>query len=381
MSLPLRIAMLAHSTNPRGGVAHAMHLCEALDAGGLPATLHAPDASGRGFSRAPKCETVTFPVQPAPRDTHAMVEQRIDDYVNWFRRPENRRFDVYHAHDGISGNALASLKDEGLIPGFCRTVHHVDDFVDARLVRLQQRSIVTADALMVVSEEWRRRLKKDFGLSARVGGNGVDSVRFSPRRDASDAALADRLGLGKDPVLLCVGGVEARKNTIRILQAYAEIARTVPEARLVIAGGASLLDHRDYGAAFHEALQALGARAASVLITGPVDDAEMPALYRLASALVFASVKEGFGLCVLEALASGTPVVVSRMAPFVDYLGPEDALWCDPYDPDSIAAATRAALSANFRKCGPEVAARFPWGPVAERHLPTYAALAENVNA
>jgi glycosyltransferase involved in cell wall biosynthesis len=83
----------------------------------------------------------------------------------------------------------------------------------------------------------------------------------------------------------------------------------------------------------------------------------------------------------LEALASGAPVVVSRMAPFVDYLGPQEVLWCDPYDPSSIAAATRAALSADFRKCGPELAARFSWGAVAERHLPTYAALAERVNA
>ncbi len=80
----------------------------------------------------------------------------------------------------------------------------------------------------------------------------------------------------------------------------------------------------------------------------------MPGLYRLAHALVFASVKEGFGLCVLEAMASGTPVVVSRIAPFVDYLDPSDALWCDPaevivdrsgYAP--IAAAGRCKLTSR----------------------------------
>jgi len=381
MKGPLRIAMLAHSTNPRGGVVHAMSLCEALSAEGLQATLHAPDASGRGFSREPRCEAIAFPVDDAPHDTHAMVEQRIEDYVDWFRHPEHRRFDVYHAHDGISGNALTTLKAEGLITRFCRTVHHVDDFADARLARLQERSIIGADALMVVSEEWRRRLEHDFGLAAQVGGNGVDGVRFSPRRDASDVALADRLGLGDGPVLLSIGGVEARKNSIRILQAHGELLRTHPTARLVIAGGASLLDHRRYGEAFREALSSLGERAASVVVTGPVDDAEMPALYRLASVLVFASLKEGFGLCVLEALASGTPVVVSRMAPFVDYLGPRDASWCDPYDPHSIADAARAALSADFSQCGPELAQRFSWAAVAKRHLPAYAAIAEGGNA
>lgn len=381
MSPPLRIGMLAHSTNPRGGVVHAMSLCEALVAEGLQATLHAPDPSGLGFFRTPKCETTSFAVSPAPHDTHAMVEQRIADYVHWFRRPENRRFDVYHAHDGISGNALATLKAQGLIPGFCRTVHHVDEFADSRLARLQERSIVEADALLVVSEEWRRRLKQDFGLDAAVGGNGVDSVRFSPRCDASDAPLADRLNLGDGPVLLSVGGVEPRKNTIRILQAFGELARAVPTARLVVAGGASLLDHSRYTEAFREALSSLGVRAAGVVITGPVDDADMPALYRLASALVFASVKEGFGLCVLEALASGTPVVVSRIAPFVDYLDPQDAAWCDPCDPHSIADATLTALGANFGTRGPDVAARFSWAAVARRCLPAYEALTESVNA
>jgi hypothetical protein len=50
-----------------------------------------------------------------------MVEQRIDDYLRWFRRLENRGFDLYHAHDGIGANALATLKEEGLIP-FARCI-------------------------------------------------------------------------------------------------------------------------------------------------------------------------------------------------------------------------------------------------------------------
>ena len=69
--------------------------------------------AGRGFFRKPRCGAIAFPVEPAPRETADMVEQRIDDYVRWFRRPENRGFDLYHAQDGIGGNALATLKAEG----------------------------------------------------------------------------------------------------------------------------------------------------------------------------------------------------------------------------------------------------------------------------
>ena len=70
----------------------------------------------------------------------------------------------------------------------------------------------------------------------------------------------------------------------------------------------------------------------------------MPALYRAATSLVFPSTKEGFGLVVLEAMASGVPVVTSRIAPFTEYLGDDDVLWCDPFDTASIAAAMARSL-------------------------------------
>jgi glycosyltransferase-like protein len=236
-----------------------------------------------------------------------------------------------------------------------------------------------------VSALWRRNLIERFGREAEVGGNGVDTSRYSPHADGSEAELAQRLGLGTGPVFLSVGGVEARKNTTRILQAFAEIHRARPDARLVIAGGASLLDHHAYQAAFGRELTALGEGAPAVSLLGPVADPDMPGLYRLASALVFASVKEGFGLCVLEAMASGAPVVVSRIAPFVDYLEPSDALWCDPSDSSSIAGAMRQSLrpdvANSLRARGPVVATRFGWREVAARHLPVYRRLREPVHA
>ena len=374
--------MLAHSTLPRGGVVHALSLAEALTAEGVECVLHAPDPGGAGFFRKAACETRPFPVAPAPRDMRAMVERRIADYVAWFERPENRGFDLYHAHDGISGNALATLKQAGLIGGFVRTVHHIDVFADPRLEVLQKRSIRKADALMTVSDVWRRRLHEDFGRDAAISGNGVDLQRFSPG-DGADLRARWRLGAG--PVFLAIGGVEARKNTLRMLEAFATFARDLPDARFFIAGGASLLDHGAYQSEFRAALDAMGALADSVILAGPIADAEMPALYRMASALVFASVKEGFGLCVLEAMASGTPVVVSRMAPFLEYLGEGDALFCDPFDPASIASAMREALwpeqATRLRACGLAVAAGHSWRAVAQRTLSLYRRLREPAHA
>ena len=75
---------------------------------------------------------------------------------------------------------------------------------------------------------------------------------------------------------------------------------------------------------FAAALAASGLPERAVIRTGPLPQALMPALYRAADALVFPSVKEGFGLVVLEAMASGVPVVTSRIAPFTEYLGDGD---------------------------------------------------------
>jgi glycosyltransferase involved in cell wall biosynthesis len=102
----------------------------------------------------------------------------------------------------------------------------------------------------------------------------------------------------------------------------------------------------------------------------------MPALYRAAHALVFPSTKEGFGLVVLEAMASGVPVVTSRIAPFTEYLGERDVLWCDPFDPASIAVAMAAALDARRREPlimrGLKIAARHDWMTTAQAHLAIY---------
>jgi glycosyltransferase-like protein len=379
---PLRIAILAHSTNPRGGVVHALELGDALCRLGHIATVHAPDAAGTGFFRDTICRTVGVPASPVGRETTAMVEIRIADYVRHFQRAENRPYDVWHAQDGISANALATLKSRGLIPRFARTVHHVDRFADVRLSDLQRHAITAADSLFVVSRVWQQWLARELGRKACLVGNGVDCKRYVATPDATDAEARARLGLASGaPVFLAVGGVEERKNTVRILEAFCTVRPAHPSCRLVIAGGASLLDHDVYQTRFAAALSRSGLPAACVIRTGPWPQRLMPALYRAATALVFPSVTEGFGLVVLEAMASGVPVVTSRIAPFTEYLDDDDAIWCDPHDGGSIAAAMAASLAPERRsRCvarGLRVAAAHSWAATARAHLATYTKLAE----
>jgi glycosyltransferase-like protein len=383
-SRPLRIAMLTHSTNPRGGVVHAMQLSEALITLGHEVVLHAPDAKGTGFFRKPDCGAGAFPVVPAQSDMTAMVEQRIADYVRYFEKTGTAGFDLFHAHDGISGNALATLTQRGLIPSYARTVHHIDQFADPRLMDLQDRSITSAQIFFTVSAKWQQVLS-DRGLDSTVIGNGVDTERFFPAWNGEQSELRDRLGLRPGPVFLAIGGIEARKNTIGILDAFRQLKAVSPDAQLIIAGGASLLDHSGYQEEFRSELALLRDQSTSVHLVGPVADKDMPNLYRLADALVFPSLKEGFGLVVLEAMASGVPVVVSSIPPFTEYLSADDALWCDPHHPASIAEAMALSLVPQLRdrlvSNGLAVAGRFSWRRVAEAHLSTYAKLREKTDA
>lgn len=387
MPEPLRIAMLTHSLNPRGGVVHAVELAEALHDAGHRVTLVAPALPGQRPYRALRCALEAVPVGPAPADLAEMVDDRAEALVRHLaQRVAREPFDVMHAQDSLSGNALATLRERGRIKGFMRTVHHLDVFADPRVAARQLRGFLSADQVLCVSPSWVDTLRRDHGIEAALVHNGVDLQRYTPHttpvQAAADAAAISPYGLRPGaPLLVSVGGVEERKNTLRLLAAFGLWRAAHPGAQWLVAGGASLLDHSGCAAAFHQALAASGLRTGpggDVVLAGTVPDAAMPALYRAADVVAMPSLREGFGLVVLEALASGTPVVASRTTPFTEYLGEADVAWADPLSPDSIAQALHAALHpahrARLAAGVPEVCRRHGWAASAARHVALYRA-------
>ncbi|MDB5820567.1 MAG: glycosyl transferase, group 1 [Rhizobacter sp.] len=394
LSPRLRIGLLTHSLNPRGGVVHTVELAHALHDAGHEVTIFAPALDHQSMFRTLRCGLVRVPIGPTPPHVAEMVRLRIDAFERRLAEVlQTRSFDVLHAQDPIGANALANLQQRGLVGGFVRTVHHLEHFDDPVVMAWQQRGFQAASQVLCVSELWRGVLMSDHGVEASLVHNGVDMQRFGAKPAARDAEVVAKFGLRPDaPMFLAVGGIEQRKNTQRILEAFLEARVDLPQSQLVIAGGASLLDHHDYAERFKATVAEAGLRVGpgeSLVLTGTVLDADMPSLFRAADALLLPSLSEGFGLVVLEALASGTPVVVSRIAPFTEYLdgylhdeaGPALAspvCWADPAHAGSIAEAMRQvvqpARAASLAAGSPAVCHRFNWPASAARHVALYRA-------
>jgi len=384
----MKIGLLTHSVNPRGGVVHTLELAHALHEAGHDVTVMAPALPGQSFFRPVACKTSLVAVTHTPANTLDLVRDRVSAFTTHLMHT-GADFDVLHAHDGMGGNALADLKARGLIRGFVRTVHHLDPFEDPQLQHLQMRSVTQAAEVLCVSRLWQNRLQHEHGIKAHEVCNGVDAQRFSPQPQTQDRIWASKLGLDATrPVLLSVGGIESRKNTVRLLQAFALWRKHsgMERAVWVIAGGASLLNHSQILQSFRHELTRLGLKAAmvgeehiaeaNVLITGALPDEALPSLYRLADVVAMPSLREGFGLVVLEALCSGTPVVASRIAPFTEHLQDSDVAFADPLDVPDMA---RALAQAYAQRGAPQIAMsaqrlaqQFSWGRSAEQHIAVY---------
>jgi len=381
---PLRVALLTHSLRPRGGVVHTLELAEALRRRGHVPTVIAAAEPGEQPFREALHEMALIRLPALGRDLVGQVRQRIDCLTEALPAllPPGR-FDLVHAQDSLSGNALATLRERDRLPvPWLRTIHHLDVFDEPLLNEWQDRAWRRADGIACVSDGWLAHLRDELGRPAERMFNGVDLERYGPEAEPGDAARLQALGLedpGGGPVCLLVGGVEARKNTVRLLQAFARLRREGGDwarARLVVAGGASMLDHSAARIAWQERLDALGLAEGAgqpVLRTGPLPDAALPALMRRADLLAMPSLVEGFGLVALEALACGTPVLVSRRPPFTEHLADcPHAAWCDPEDVGSIAEGLRTALHLPAPKEPPPVCLAHSWTRSAELHEAWY---------
>jgi glycosyltransferase-like protein len=370
----MRIAMLTYSVKPRGGVVHALEVSEALARRGHEVELMA-------LAR-PDEELYRPTALPVRLVRHVATEPEFDERILGMLAayteglaPVLDGFDVVHSQDCLSANAALELRDRGVIDRVIRTVHHVDDFTSPSLVECQDRSILEPDELLCVSEDWVARLQREFGVRSGLVRNGVDLDRFRPARDAAERAHdRRRAGLGERFTVLNVGGIEPRKGSLTLLEAFAQLRDELPERDplLVIAGGVTLFDYRHELERFAARAQELGV-AEHVRTTGGIEPEELERLYRAADVFAFPSVKEGFGLAALEALACDLPVAASDLDAFRGFLDERCARIVPVGDAAALAQALLAVARGERRPArGRAVARAWSWDAAAAAHERAY---------
>ncbi|MFF4118094.1 MSMEG_0565 family glycosyltransferase [Streptomyces sp. NPDC001714] len=360
----MKIALLSYSTKPRGGVVHTLHLAEALAALGEDVTVWTLGRGGdTGFFR-PVSPAVRLRIVPfadsASGPAGETVGERVVRSIATLRDAfDPAPYDIVHAQDCISANAV----------GRCvRTVHHIDHFTTPELAACHERAIVEPYAHICVSAAVAGELRAGWALTAEVIPNGVAYDRFATTDPAARASWGSRLGR----YVLTVGGIEPRKGSLDLLEAYALLRAGHPDVRLVIAGGETLFDYRDYRARWESRAAELGVEP---VVLGPVPDDELPALVAAAQAFAFPSLKEGFGLAAMEALAAGVPLVVRDLPVLREVFGPA-ALFATT--PGQLATSLGHALTVEDpagRAAGRELAAAHTWAEAARRHLALYRTL------
>jgi glycosyltransferase involved in cell wall biosynthesis len=193
---------------------------------------------------------------------------------------------------------------------------------------------------------------------------------FRPLPETEARQVATKYGLEPE-YLLFVGTLEPRKNLPGLLQAYRLLLDAEgTTAPLVMVGGKGWL----YDEVFERVEELRLTKRVRFLHSVP--DTDMPGLYNAASVLTTPSFYEGFGFPALEAMACGTPAVVSDRASLPEVVG-EAGLLVNPDDPEDIAQAlarvlTEGPLREQLREKGLAQAARFTWEKAARETLTVY---------
>lgn len=240
------------------------------------------------------------------------------------------------------------------------------------------RTARRARKVLTVSQHAAAEIGSLYGIprgQVRVVYNGVAPEFFSTADPAAIHAVRSRLGLGEHPYILFVGGADPRKNHRTLVRAYARHRLDLEKYLLVLVGDAV---HRFGNYAETVQAEQLSDR---VRCPGRVTSDDLRLLYAGAALFVFPSLYEGFGMPVLEAMASGTPVVTSKTTSLPEVAG-DAALLIDPENVDEIGTALvrllgDTSLQESLRAKGLLRAKQFTWERTARETFAVYREVCE----
>ena len=257
------------------------------------------------------------------------------------RRLRHDRFDVLNSHMSLAGAFARVAAVAARVPSV--SVEQLPGDSERLHVRVvTDVTLNAAAAIVCISHEVRRRLYRgtNWYLLRRppvhVIHNTVD-VAAVRARVGDRAGVRKTVGVDADAVVVSnVGRFHPQKNQLRLVRAFATIAEAEPRARLVLVGWGRLEDE------IRQEARRLGLGDRVVLA---VERRDAPAIVAASDVFVFPSLFEGLGVALLEAMAVGTPVVASSIAPITEVVRDgREALLVDPRNEPMLASATLRIL-------------------------------------
>ncbi len=374
MGTEVKVLMVGDEFPPDiGGVStYTLSLCRAMSKMGVDVTLALPGRL-RGTGFVPDGVDVRFldgfTIPIVKRMFSARIAKGLRDLIRY------GGFDVVHGQDIHSSMALFSIwyARRRKIPSAI-TCHTVEGSIRRwrPLYRLMMRTVRKATMVIGVSERAAETCAR-LGVprwKVRVVPNGVDVNLFRPRNEEERRRIRTRYGLGGKIVFSAIR-LNRRKGPFVLIEAFADVLKSVPDAMLVIAGTGQELPN------LRRRVEELGV-GSRVIFLGPRTNDEVAELMASADVFVLPSFFEAFPIALLEAMASGTPVVATRTEGALALVREGvNGLLVTQGEPRELAGAivkvlTDEDLASRLRAEGAKTVERYTWERTARRVLEIY---------
>ncbi len=286
---------------------------------------------------------------------------------------------------GLGTAAVSSIGRFASVPSSA-TVY---DFIPHR-----HRDLYSPGPLYDRQMQYLRNARVLMAISEHTRNEAIELLNFPPDRVVNISADADpqfrrvsdprpiegtkyRYGISR-PFVMYTGGADPRKNTEKLIEAYASLPSSIREGHQLVL----CYDLHGEGPRLTELLGQFGLSPGEVVFTGFVSDEELRCLYSACKLFVFPSLSEGFGLPILEAMRCGAPVLGSNATSIPEVIGNREALF-DPTSSVSLKNKIQQALTdEDFRqdliRKGTEQSRKFSWKTSAQRALEAIEAAARN---
>lgn len=395
----MKVLMLSWEYTPHivGGLgAHVVDIVPELIADGVEVHLVVPRLSGGDYSEPlpmPDGSPATngsrvYRVDPSGMQGDFFTNTwhdniQVESFCTQLVRHEGG-FDLIHDHDWLSGFAAIALKHNFHLP-LLSTIHATEMGRNrGQLYGEMQRSIHMAEWWLTF-ESWRIiacsqymswEVQTYFGAPREkitVIPNGVHYERFDPLRGVDLSAFRAGYARPDQPIIYYVGRMVPQKGLQTIVEAAPYVLREWPGVKFVLAGSG-----RGYIDELSAKARELGV-ADNIIFTGRVPDEVRDGLFMVADAAVFPSIYEPFGIVALEAMAAGTPVIVSDVGGLSEVVDlHETGIIVYPDDPQSLAWGILHTLKhpewsrKRALNAARVVREQYNWGLIADKTLAVY---------